>query len=221
MDISREIPKTHSGQSPETECLNETCFICFQDESQEKFINTEGSKICKCSGSLKIHNSCYLQLREYDDTCKICKTKFPKLPPKFIDGFAKIKNFADDYSPFDIFYTIDINYKKQGLETWYEDKVIKIEIPYVDGIKHGLEKHYEYGSVCSIIPYENGKIHGIVKGFVVDRSNVNEHGNFVSLLHSETTYNQGIILKDSKKFYEVNIKNNSIIDSNRLNQTFL
>ena len=228
MDSSEKSSKTFSGQSLEIAskdvCLNETCldktfcFVCFQDETSEKFIN---QKVCKCDGSLKLHDSCYLQLREYEDICKICKTKFPKLPPKFIDGFAKIKIFADDYSPFDILYTIDINYKKQGIETWYEDKVLKIEIPYVDGIKHGLEKHYEYGSMCSIIPYEHGKIHGIVKGFVIDRSNIDEHGNFVSLLHSETTYENGIIIKDSKKFYEVNIKNNNTIDSNRLNQTFL
>lgn len=202
-----------SGQNPET-----FCFVCFQDETEENFMN---QKVCKCNGSLKLHNSCYLQLREYDDTCKICKTKFPKLPPKFIDGFAKIKNFSDDYSPFDIFYTIDTNYKKQGLETWYEDKVIKYEIPYVDGIKHGLEKHYEYGSVCSIIPYEHGKIHGVVLGYKVDRSQINEQHNFASHLYSSTVYENGIIIKDSKKFYETNIKENCIVSSENLNQTFL
>jgi antitoxin component YwqK of YwqJK toxin-antitoxin module len=141
-------------------------------------------------------------LREHEDVCKICKTKFPKLPPKFINGYAKIKNFADDTSPFDIFYTIDTNYKKQGLETWYEDKVIKYEIPYVNNIKHGLEKHYEYGSICSIIPYEYGKIHGVVIGYKVDRSRVDEDGNFVSILYSTTNYENGNIIKDSKKFYD-------------------
>jgi hypothetical protein len=189
------------------------CFICFQDETSENFIN---QKVCKCNGSLKLHESCYFQLREHDDTCKICKTKYPKLPPKFINGLAEIKIFADDYSPFDIFYTIDINNKKQGVETWYEDKVIKIEIDYVNGIKHGLEKHYEYGSVCSIIPYENGKIHGIVKGFVIDRSRVDNNGNFVSVLHSETTYEYGVILKDSKKFYDVVVNQNINLNTGNL-----
>jgi len=182
------------------------CFICFQNDKEEPFLNQSLKKICKCSGSLKIHNSCYNKLREYDDTCKICKTKYPKLEPKFINGLAKIKNFADDTSPFDIFYTIDINHKKQGLETWYEDKVIKYEIPYVNGIKNGLEKHYTYGSVSSIIPYENGKIHGVVLGYKIDRSKIDEKGNFVSILYSSTNYENGQIIKDSKKFYDTNIK---------------
>lgn len=194
------------------------CFVCLQDETDEKFLV---SKVCKCDGSLKLHNSCYLQLREYDDTCKTCKTKYPRLAPKFINGYAKIKNFADDSSPFDVFYTIDTNHKKQGIETWYEDKVIKYEIPYVNNIKHGIEKHYEYGSVCSIIPYENGKIHGIVIGYKVDRSRVDEHGNFVSILYSTTNYEAGNIVKDSKKFYDTNIKETNIVNSNSLNQTFL
>ena len=197
------------------------CFICFQDNSLESFLN---SKICKCSGSLKLHNSCYIQLREHDDTCKICKTKYPKLAPKFIEGYAKIKNFADDTSPFDVFYIIDVNHKKQGLETWFEDKVIKYEIPYVNNIKHGLEKHYEYGSVCSIIPYEHGKIHGVVIGYKIDRSKVDEHGNFVSVLYSTTNYENGQIIKDSKKFYNEflsDIKEVNTVSSNSLNQIFL
>ena len=33
---------------------NLECFVCFQDESIKEFIN---SKICKCSGSLKLHQS--------------------------------------------------------------------------------------------------------------------------------------------------------------------
>lgn len=197
------------------------CFICFQDNSLELFIS---SKVCKCDGSLKLHNSCYLKLREFEDTCKICKTKYPKLPPKFIDGLAQIKNFADDYSPFDIFYTIDTSNKKQGLETWYEDKVIKYEIPYIDNIKNGIEKHYEYGSVCSIIPYENGKIHGIVKGYNIDRSRVDNNGNFVSTLYSETTYENGVISeasKASKKVYnEISINRNENRSIN-INETFL
>lgn len=203
-------------QGPNIECLNKTCldktecFVCFQDNTSEKFLD---SKICKCTGSLKLHNSCYLQLREYDDTCKICKTRFPRLAPKFIDGYAKIKNFANEESPFDVFYTIDSNHKKQGIETWYEDKVIKYEIPYVNGIKHGLEKHYEYGSVCSIIPYENGKIHGVVLGYKIDRSMINEYGNFVSHLYSSTNYEHGVIIKDSKKFYETNINENKELHS--------
>jgi hypothetical protein len=198
------------------ECSNKIeCFICFLGEENETFL---GSKICKCIGTLKIHESCYLQLREYDDTCKICKTKYPRLCPKFINGYAKIKNFADETSPFDVFYTIDSNHKKQGLETWYEDKVIKYEIPYLNGIKHGLEKHYEYGSICSIIPYEYGKIHGVVLGYKIDRSKIDEDGNFVSLLYSSTNYENGIIIKDSKKFYITDVKDNRNID---VNNTFI
>lgn len=195
------------------------CFICFQDSSIEPFIE---SKVCKCDGSLKLHHSCYLQLREYDDTCKICKTKYPKLPPKFINGFASIKIFADDYNPFDIFYTIDINHKKQGIETWYEDKVIKYEASYVNGIKHGMEKHYEYGTICSLIPYENGKIHGVVLGYKVDRSQI-ENGNFASTLYTTVTYEHGQIVKDSRKFYDVNINKNkerSSINLRVLNNMF-
>jgi len=186
------------------------CFVCFSDQKSENFI----TNICKCSGSLKIHNSCYLQLREYDDTCKICKTKYPKLPPKFINGFATIKNLADDNSPYDIFYTIDTNYKKQGIETWYEDGVIAYEIPYVNNVKHGIEKHYKYGSVCSILPYENGKLHGTVLGYKVDRSRIDEHGNFVSILESSTDYEYGNIIKESKKFYDTHIKENTSINFN-------
>jgi hypothetical protein len=198
------------------ECFDKTeCFICFLSEENETFL---GSKICKCTGTLKIHESCYLQLREYDDICKICKTKYPRLCPKFINGYAKIKNFADETSPFDVFYTIDSNHKKQGIETWFEDKVIKYEIPYINGIKHGLEKHYEYGSICSIIPYEYGKIHGVVLGYKIDRSQVDTNGNFVSILYSSTNYENGIIIKDSKKFYTTDIKDNRNIN---ISNTFL
>lgn len=158
-----------------------------QDESEEKFLS---ESVCVCKGSLKIHETCYHSLREIDDLCKICKTKFKSLTVKsynFINGLAIIREYPNDYSPFFVIYTVNEKYQKHGIQYFYEAKKLKCEIPYENGIKNGVEKHYEDGRLVSSISYQNDMLHGIMKSFNND------------VLIYELEYNNGKLI--NKKYY--------------------
>jgi antitoxin component YwqK of YwqJK toxin-antitoxin module len=157
------------------------CYICLDEsQSESPFVNPNP---CKCKGTIRIHESCLTQVMDYRKYCGICKTIYAR----FVDGLATIKEkrFLGIGYELLIEYTIDTNWKKQGLENHYRKRVQYMDIngqlvnpepvlvktiPYKDGVIHGILEQLDIvnpiipRSECIIrqkIPYVNGKVHGL------------------------------------------------------------
>lgn len=173
----------------------DTCYICLGEETEDDKMIHENP--CNCTGSIKIHWSCFSELWR-DGTklsCDICKSKF-----KFKSGY-EIGEYTGQKNPVIVMDVTDrkifskngsllyegtlINDKYHGpWRQYYNSGELHIEFIYVNGKKHGPEKrYYKSGMLQQEVSWINNKMHGSLKEY-------NEAGEQIL----ETMYSLGRII---------------------------
>ncbi len=141
----------------------DSCYICLQDSSQEPYVEPNP---CSCKGSIKIHQSCFIQLYEDRKKCLICN--------------KSIEHKLNGY--FKIYYITTGKLKKEGLfkngiekgvwNYYTEDGKLNEQVLFINGrdaimksyypsgaLKiHHIWKDYNYDTADHTLYYENGSI---------------------------------------------------------------
>lgn len=157
------------------------CYICLDESQTDSPFVTPNP--CKCRGTIRIHDTCLTQVMHYRRYCGICKTIYAR----FINGFAQMKERKMLGIGYELLieYTIDTNWKKQGVEKQYRKRVqyfnadgqlvnsepvLVKTIPYKNGVIHGTVEQLdiinpiiprEDATIRQKIPYIDGKIDGL------------------------------------------------------------
>ncbi len=174
-----------------------TCYICGEEESANALLMTENP--CLCSGSLKIHWSCYSELYNHDDTCRTCKTQYSVFPLTSNDFII------------DVFVRRSYNPKGKLIE----ECPIKYDNSNNDDvILHGHYKRYDplNGHVIKEGPYENGK----KSGTWIKRYKVNEYfSHTVKVAYANGQKNGPYKSYDEEGYYKDNLKEGLWIKKNQ------
>ncbi len=155
------------------------CYICLGEETNKEKLMHESPCICK--GSIKIHWSCFAEVRKSSEICGICKNRFSFRLFNNNEGFVKITlNYRKDYYKSGIPYAEGpyVNGKGNGhWKVYYESGALKGEGPYENGQQNGHWKVYhESGVLKEEGPCVNGQRHGHWKEYI-KVNNYNSHWN--------------------------------------------
>ena len=133
-----------------------TCYICYEDATTENpYVDPSP---CECTGSIKLHASCFKQVKEHSPNCGICKSKF-----RDINDYPVTCDFTEVNELRYIGRRMAISGKFVGNLTIYYQSGVKYatEQYSIRGELHGKYKqYYESGTIKTIGYYKNGELHG-------------------------------------------------------------
>jgi antitoxin component YwqK of YwqJK toxin-antitoxin module len=152
--ISDTAPETAAATAATPDTA--TCYICYEDATAENpYIDPSP---CACTGSIKLHFSCFKEVNQRSPNCGICKSKY--------------RDVNDYPIPCDF---IEVNgYRYVGTRMVISEKFVgNLTIYYSSGVKYATEQYstkgelhgkykqyYENGTIRGIGYYKNGELHG-------------------------------------------------------------
>ncbi len=144
------------------------CYICYEGEGEghgKMFVEN----ICKCKGSIKVHDACFDQLCTLQNTCGACNSRW-------IHDYAGRKHviftniYGDRHGAYEQYYgngkiVAKGTYVDGNLEgvyqTWHKNGIQKSNVNYQNGNMEGLcQMWHENGQLLRNVYYKNGKMHG-------------------------------------------------------------
>ena len=166
-----------------------TCYICYEDETpSDPYVEPSP---CSCTGSIKLHVSCFKEINRRSNTCGICKSKYEvhdialAYSETLADGYriegkrmqisrvlvGEIRHYYPSGSKYIVEQRLPNGLLHGKYKEYHENGIHRRIGYYKNGEMYGpWATYYETGLTKSVIEYDEDEYHGTYIEYFEDGS---------------------------------------------------